>query len=717
MAFNLQSMKFRRWLPAAVVVLALAPAVFAGSKKEPEQPDSYNYRRGVEAYDEGDRDLATQYLNKELSDNAKNGYAWLYAASISEGNGELADAVKFYGNALKYIPKAANSMRRQAYSNRASLYVQLKDTLRAIDDLTQALKENKEDIDALAQRGHLYRLMKQYDRAEADFRAILAFDDLSVQGINALGRLYNDQKRWDDAIVQFDRAATLAAKNSAAYSYRADSYIGKKEWAKAADDLIKATELQDQYTPYQIARELPQEMKPVMLTKLKVTAKKDGANVIWPFLASAIQVGLHNYPEAVALLKDSHKIEANSSFLYGVADCYMNMGLFDRAEMFVRRAYAMDPEERGSFYGNMLRVARGGNDLERSLAFCDSIIENAPDEGDSYFSRAFVEFEAGSDSLRAAALEDLDMGLTLSPDDKHAMLWKGDWLRLAGRDDEARELYRTVVDRANPDDSTSYAYAASSLDMADEALRHVLKDVEKDSLDYGAIYNAACIYSRLGRADDAFRLLDKAVDKGFVSAAHFGRDHDFEPLRDRPEFKALLDRMNTRIEANRQEMMRRFPEDFEADSLSVAEIVVVEDSVVPVMASTGAYEVPFTRKNGVTEVQCRINDLPLYFVFDTGASDVTISQTEASFMMKNNYLSPKDVIGSQAYMDANGNVSVGTLVNLRQVNFGGLVLDNVRATVVANQRAPLLLGQSVLGRLGTVKIDNSSRMILITPIR
>ncbi len=129
------------------------------------------------------------------------------------------------------------------------------------------------------------------------------------------------------------------------------------------------------------------------------------------------------------------------------------------------------------------------------------------------------------------------------------------------------------------------------------------------------------------------------------------------------------------------------------------------------------YEIPFTRKNGVTEVQCVINDLPLYFVFDTGASDVTISQTEASFMMKNNFLSPKDVVGSQSYMDANGNVSTGTLLNLRRVNFGGLVLDNVRATVVANQRAPLLLGQSVLGRLGTVNIDNAARRIMITPIR
>ena len=83
-------------------------------------------------------------------------------------------------------------------------------------------------------------------------------------------------------------------------------------------------------------------------------------------------------------------------------------------------------------------------------------------------------------------------------------------------------------------------------------------------------------------------------------------------------------------------------------------------------------------------------------------------------MMKNGYLKPTDVIGKQNYMMANGEVSAGTVVNLRNVNFGGLDLDNVRASVVHNQKAPLLLGQSILNRLGNIEIDNANRVLKIT---
>jgi predicted aspartyl protease len=83
-------------------------------------------------------------------------------------------------------------------------------------------------------------------------------------------------------------------------------------------------------------------------------------------------------------------------------------------------------------------------------------------------------------------------------------------------------------------------------------------------------------------------------------------------------------------------------------------------------------------------------------------------------MMKNGYLNGNDVVGSQRYMDANGDVSVGTIVNIKTDNFGGLELNNVRASVVRNQKAPLLLGQSVLGRLGKIEIDNSKNVLKIT---
>lgn len=60
-------------------------------------------------------------------------------------------------------------------------------------------------------------------------------------------------------------------------------------------------------------------------------------------------------------------------------------------------------------------------------------------------------------------------------------------------------------------------------------------------------------------------------------------------------------------------------------------------------------EVPFTKESGVCKVKCDINGLPLHFVFDTGASDVTISMVEATFMMKNGYLNANDVVDSLRY--------------------------------------------------------------------
>ena len=76
-----------------------------------------------------------------------------------------------------------------------------------------------------------------------------------------------------------------------------------------------------------------------------------------------------------------------------------------------------------------------------------------------------------------------------------------------------------------------------------------------------------------------------------------------------------------------------------------------------------------------------------------------------------NYLRDKDIIGKQYYQIADGNLSEGTVINLRQINFGGLELKNIRAYVVKNQHAPFLLGQSVLQRLGKIEIDNQNRVL------
>lgn len=113
-------------------------------------------------------------------------------------------------------------------------------------------------------------------------------------------------------------------------------------------------------------------------------------------------------------------------------------------------------------------------------------------------------------------------------------------------------------------------------------------------------------------------------------------------------------------------------------------------------------------------VSCKVNEYPLDFIFDTGASSVTLSRSTAMFMLNNGYLSIDDIVGQNAYQMANGNISVGTVIRLKKIEIGGYVLHNVEASIIDSDNAPLLLGQSALNKLGKIQIDyNNSTLTII----
>ncbi|GHT39890.1 hypothetical protein AGMMS49965_07210 [Bacteroidia bacterium] len=117
-------------------------------------------------------------------------------------------------------------------------------------------------------------------------------------------------------------------------------------------------------------------------------------------------------------------------------------------------------------------------------------------------------------------------------------------------------------------------------------------------------------------------------------------------------------------------------------------------------------------KNGVRYIPMKINGQELDFVFDTGASSICISLLEARILVKNGLLSNDDVIGEEQFRDATGRLSVGTKINLNTVKIGDKELYNVEATIIDNYGAPCLLGQTVLSRFGTYKIDNAKQEIV-----
>jgi aspartyl protease family protein len=123
--------------------------------------------------------------------------------------------------------------------------------------------------------------------------------------------------------------------------------------------------------------------------------------------------------------------------------------------------------------------------------------------------------------------------------------------------------------------------------------------------------------------------------------------------------------------------------------------------------TSGKTIVKMEKQNGVYQIPVEVNGVKMYFIFDTGASTISISETEAIFLYKQGSLAKEDILGTANFIDAKGEISEGTIINLKTVKIGDKTLYNIRASVVHNLNAPLLFGQSALEVFGKISIDNS----------
>ena len=123
-------------------------------------------------------------------------------------------------------------------------------------------------------------------------------------------------------------------------------------------------------------------------------------------------------------------------------------------------------------------------------------------------------------------------------------------------------------------------------------------------------------------------------------------------------------------------------------------------------------EVPFQDQGGVRTVQVKINDCTEFpMIFDTGCSEVSISILELATLIKHGYISEEDVIGITQTQIADGSVVEEAVVNLRKLQIGDYVCNNVRATISENGAAPLLLGNGALKDVESFIVDDEAKVI------
>lgn len=652
-----------------------------------KRPDSYNYSRGVEAINNNNAEEALDYLNKEINEHPDNGYAFAWIALVRNYNEEFGRALTAANIAVKKIPSKDKEYKAFAYGTRAKVYLNLEDTIQALKDYSQAINVMPDDDRFYNQRAQVYYEQGKYDLADKDYLKMISLKEGDVMGYMGIGRNANAQKRYGDAIKQFDYVVKLDQNYSSAYSFRAESYIGLKKYNEAIDDVITALGIDKDRKAFYELQELADSAFEQTVAKLKAQKIKEPNEQSWAYDLGVVYERAAKYNKAIAYYKESLEKESNIITASRISSCYDDLGDYDKALEYCDQAIALDSVKSDYLYQKANILDNAGHTQEAINTMSD-YIANTPDEPAGYYQRGWFKDHSGDIE---GALEDYTMAITLEPNEAYAYLNRGVLYRLKGENAKAESDFKQVVRLDSiPENAECSFYAYYYLGQKDKAIEVLNTALDKDKK--GICYDAACLYSVMGEKVKALSYLRQSLEDGNRRFAHIKRDRDLDNIRNTEEFKVLLKEFE---EKHQQEIAADADGDDSAYELKVEEI-------------------PFTKEGGVCKVKCAINGLPLHFIFDTGAADVSISSVEATFMAKNDFLSSSDIIGKQNYQTADGNITEGTIINLKDVKLGSLHLNNIKASVVRNQAAPLLLGQSVLSKLGKIEIDNTKKVLRIT---
>ena len=672
------------WVVFAIMLIVCP--VSLNAQKYNKYGDSYNFRKGMEALDERDLKKAADSFRKEIDEHPENGYAYLYLAHIQQHNEEYGKALSSVDNALKYIPKKDKEYKGACHYKRAGIYRALDKYDEAILDYTMAISYNPDDEDSFWERAQIYFEQEKYDLADADYRAMQKLDANSPLSFMGLGR--NEVKRgnFQNAVDLYDHVVALYPEYESGYSFRAEAYMGLKRYMEAASDIVKALELDYDNKAFGLMIDIADSAFVQISTKLKAMAVTDANSAYWPYCLGVINEHVKKYNDAITNYLKASKLDEDAMTYSRISSCNEDMGEWASAIEYMDKAISLDPKDT-DYVLYKANIYYEAGQIQTAIEVMDQYIELVPDYAGGYYRRGWFK-----DNIKDidGAIEDYTTSITLDSDYPYAIMSRGNMYLLKGENELAKKDFEMVVQKDTiPEEGSCTMYALMHLGRNDEAIEWMNKMLES-SEEEGVRYEAACLYSLMGDIEKSLYYLEESLKRGNKSYHHMMTDDDIDNIRNLDAFKALMEKY--------------FPQEVEQESSNEALVEYAEKVV----------EVPFTRHGGVTQVKCSVNGLPLHFIFDTGAADVTISRVEATFMFKNEYLSSSDVIGKARYMDANGDISVGTVLNIKKITFGGLELENVRASVVESNNAPLLLGQSVLNRLGKIEIDYDRSVLKIT---
>ena len=265
---------------------------------------------------------------------------------------------------------------------------------------------------------------------------------------------------------------------------------------------------------------------------------------------------LHHSSTEYAIELFSRAIQIDSSYALayaGLADSYALFYMyFDRSEDHLAKALAachkaldLDPElaEAHASRGIVLTQLSQYHDAEKEFEIA---IQLNPKLYNAYYQGGRTYRMQGKHDQ---ALRYFKKAAEVRPDDYESVIFIAAAYGDLGMETQMKQANRKSMELVRkhielyPDDARAYYLGAIILikdDEKEEALKWTGKAVSIAPNETKVLYNAACIYSLLGKVDLALEYFEKAVDSGYASKEWIENDSDFNNIKDHHRFKEIM---------------------------------------------------------------------------------------------------------------------------------------------------------------------------------
>lgn len=678
-----------------VLVLISALTLFSTQAcAQSKKTSDLNFHKALEAfYGDDDDDKALELVNKQLDETPDHLDSRFLRAQIYWRADKNDAALRDLAYAIKNYKGKPIVNKSTLWGQQGAIYDEMERYSDAVASYRQAVKLAKKDNPERVQRYNfdlaqaLYQ-NNQFDESEKVYRTMLKDDPGDVAAMLGIARFYRDKEDYQESLHWLEKAESYNSEYGEIYKFKMQVFDKMSREDDAVDAALKYFELDEDAEAWYVA-DYAAKHYTYGVARIKAEMNKEDADSRWIVLLTRMYEDHGDYLHALELY---NKVESEygeyAMISYYKSNCYREIGRFKKAVSEATKAIELSGDK--SIYSHRGDIYRSAGMYKEAIADYQVSMDNDPSNGYEYYAIGWCHELQGDEDK---ALEYYNQGIDIDKTYAYLFVSRGDLLKERGDIKGATADYETVLELDDdPDDGSCRQYALLGLGRDKEALEWMEKIIENNPNDYGVYYDKACLLARMERVEDAIKALEEAFKKGFRRFAHLEHDNDMDPLRNMPEYKALI---------------------LEYKDMPV-EDMVEEPEITIESAEALISEIQMKKMPGGTyEVPCTINGLPLKFVFDTGASNVTLSSVEANFMLKNDYLSEKDFRGSRRYLTADGTIANGAIVRIKEVKVGDVTLKNIEASVVNSQKAPLLLGQSVLDKFGTITIDNENSLMTI----